>query len=79
MPENKEPEREYISTPEAAERANLTKNYIALLARKGIVEGFRVGQTRDWLVYVDSLEKYLSTSRKSGPKGPRNKTTTDIS
>jgi hypothetical protein len=35
------------------------------------LEGFQVG--RDWVVYTDSLEKFLDTPRKPGPKGPRKK------
>ena len=61
--------RPYITTPAAAERAGLSKAYITLLLRKGILEGFQL--SRDWLVYTDSLEHFLETPRKSGPKGPR--------
>ncbi len=63
--------REYITTPQAAERSGLSKNYIATLLRRGKLEGFQLG--RDWFVYTDSLEKFLKTSRKPGPKGPRKK------
>jgi excisionase family DNA binding protein len=65
--------RPYITTPEAAERSNLSKAYITLLLRKGTLEGFQL--SRDWLVYTDSLEHFLATPRKSGPKGPRKKST----
>jgi hypothetical protein len=61
--------RDSLTTPEAAERSGLTRVYLALLLRKGTLEGFRRG--RDWFVYVDSLERFLATPRKSGPKGPR--------
>jgi hypothetical protein len=61
--------RDSLTTPEAAERSVLTRVYLALLLRKGTLEGFRRG--RDWFVYVDSLERFLATPRKSGPKGPR--------
>jgi hypothetical protein len=63
--------RPYISTPEAAERSRLSKAYLTLLLRKGVLEGFQL--SRDWLIYTDSLEKFLATPRKSGPKGPRKK------
>jgi tetratricopeptide (TPR) repeat protein len=43
--------------------------YLGLLLRKGTLEGFRRG--RDWFVYADSLEAFLASPRKSGPKGPR--------
>jgi excisionase family DNA binding protein len=61
--------RDYLTTPEAAERSGLTRVYLALLLRKGTLEGFRRG--RDWFVYADSLEAFLAIPRKSGPKGPR--------
>jgi excisionase family DNA binding protein len=64
--------REYLTTPQAAERSGLSKVYLAQLLRKGTLEGFQVG--RDWCVYTDSLEKFLATPRKSGPKGPIKKT-----
>ena|SRR2546430_14404125 len=63
--------REYLTTPQAAERSGLSKVYLAQLLRKGTLEGFQVG--RDWCVYTDSLEKFLATPRKSGPKGPMKK------
>jgi excisionase family DNA binding protein len=68
--------REYITTPQAAERSGLSKVYLAQLLRKGTLEGFQVG--RDWCVYTDSLERFLATPRKSGPKGPRKKTGTEV-
>ena len=63
--------REYITTSEAAKRSGLSNIYLAQLLRQGKLEGFRVA--REWLIYVDSLEKFLATPRKSGPKGPRKK------
>ena len=69
MLKNMHTTRDSLTTPEAAERSGLTRVYLALLLRKGTLEGFRRG--RDWFVYVDSLEKFLTTPRKSGPKGPR--------
>jgi excisionase family DNA binding protein len=63
--------REYITTSEAAKRSGLSNIYLAQLLRQGKLEGFRV--TREWLIYTDSLEHFLSTPRKSGPKGPRKK------
>ena len=71
-------ERTYITTPEAAERAGLSKNYIALLARTGKLEGFRIGQAREWFIYTDSLEEFLKTNRKPGPKGARRNSTLEI-
>ena len=65
------PDREYITTLEAEQLSGLSRNYLALLLRRGILEGFR--PSRDWFIYTDSLEKFLKTPRKSGPKGPRKK------
>jgi excisionase family DNA binding protein len=62
--------REFITTAQAAKRSNLTTAYITYLLRKGTLEGFQLA--REWLIYTDSLEKFLATPRKSGPKGPRN-------
>lgn len=70
-------DREYITTPEAADRAGLTKNYIALLARQGKLDGFRVGQAREWFIYADSLEDFLKMHRKPGPKGSRKNPATE--
>jgi hypothetical protein len=67
-------DREYITTLEAEQLSGLSRNYLALLLRRGTLEGFR--PSRDWFIYTDSLEKFLKTPRKSGPKGPRKKTST---
>ena len=68
-------EREYMTTPEAARLSGLSKNYLATLLRRGKLEGVQLA--RDWLVYRDSLEAYLATTRKPGPKGPRKKSMQD--
>lgn len=64
-------DREFITTSQAANRSGLTTAYITYLLRKGTLEGFQLA--REWFIYTDSLEKFLATPRKSGPKGPRNK------
>jgi excisionase family DNA binding protein len=58
--------REYLPTPQAAKRANVTRLHIARLLRDKKLEGFQFG--REWFVYVDSLEHYLASPRKTGPK-----------
>jgi hypothetical protein len=73
MLKNIDTSREYISTVQAEERSELSRIYIAQLLRKGILDGFKLG--RDWFVYTDSLEAFLQTKRKPGPKGPRKNTT----
>jgi excisionase family DNA binding protein len=64
-----ETNRDHLTTPEAAERSGLSRTYLALLLRRGTLEGVRHG--RDWFVSTDSLEAFLATPRKSGPRGPR--------
>jgi hypothetical protein len=71
MTENRQSSRAYITTIEAEKRSGLSRNYLALLLRRGALEGFR--PSRDWFIYTDSLEQFLSQPRKSGPKGPHKK------
>lgn len=75
MPNNIDISRDYLSTPQAAERAKLTRLHIARLLRDKKLEGFQLG--REWFVYVDSLESYLASPRKTGPKGPTKKKLAD--
>jgi excisionase family DNA binding protein len=60
--------RERITTPQASIRSGLSKVHLARLLREGKIEGVQLG--REWLVYADSLAKYIATPHKSGPKGP---------
>ena len=76
MLKNVETNRECLTTTQAVERSGLSKTYLASLLRKGTLEGFQL--SRDWFIYTDSLEKFLATPRKSGPKGPRNKHLTKV-
>lgn len=64
-------DRDLITTPQAQKMSGLSKVYLTNLLRGGTIEGFQLG--REWLIYTDSLESFLSTPRKSGPKGPRKK------
>jgi hypothetical protein len=63
-----------LTTEEASAIAGLSRNQITNLLRRGKLEGRNFGQ-RYWIVYADSLEKYLATPRRTGPKGPRKKPT----
>ena len=65
---NIETNRECVTTSQAAEQSGLSKVYLARLLRDETVEGFQL--SRDWFIYTDSLERFLSQPRKSGPKGP---------
>lgn len=66
MLKNIDTNRDYLPTPQAAQRAKVTRLHIARLLRNKKLEGFRLG--REWFVYVDSLERYLASPRKTGPK-----------
>lgn len=66
MLKNIDTSRECLPTPEAAKRANVSRLHIARLLRDKKLEGFQLG--REWFVYVDSLENYLASPRKTGPK-----------
>ena len=63
-----ETNRKCITTLQASQSSGLSKVHLARLLREGALEGIQLG--RDWLIYTDSLEKYLTTSHKPGPKGP---------
>ena len=69
---NIETNRECVTTSQAAAQSGLSKVYLARLLREGTVEGFQLA--RDWFIYTDSLEHFLSQPRKSGPKGPIKRT-----
>ena len=58
--------RDYLPTPQAAKRASLSRLHIARLLGDKKLEGFQLG--REWFVYVDSLDNYLASPRKTGPK-----------
>ena len=74
MLKNVDIHRDYLTTPQAAKRAGLSRLHIARLLRDHKLEGFQL--SREWFVYVDSLESYLASPRKTGPKGAiKNKST----
>ena len=62
--------RQELSTKEASRLSGLSRNHITLLLRQGKLEGRNFAH-RLWTVYADSLERYMATSHKPGPKGPR--------
>lgn len=66
-------QREHLATAQAAQRVGLSRAYIALLLRQGSLEGFKIGRER--FVYTDSLNEFIATPRKPGPRGPRKLTT----
>ncbi len=66
-------ERELLTTPEAHRLSGLSLTHLAALAREGKIEAKRYG--RDWMIFKDSLDAYLTKERKPGPKGPRKQKT----
>jgi hypothetical protein len=64
-------ERSRIPTAEAMRRTGWSRSYLTSLLRAGTLEGFRYPGTREWFIYVDSLNAYLAQMRKPGPKGPK--------
>jgi hypothetical protein len=72
------PPRREISTHEASQISGLTVTHIALLIRQGKLEGRRFGN-RSWMVYADSLERYLSTPHRPGPHKKQPQTQVDTS
>jgi hypothetical protein len=68
--------RKELSTTEASQISGLSRNHITLLLRQGKLEG-RNFDHRLWTVFADSLERYIATPHKSGPKGPRKKVHTN--
>ncbi len=71
MPQRIQGDRVLLSTAEAHTMSGLGQEYIQRLLRRGRLEGLKLGH--DWLVYEDSLEAFLASPRKPGPKGPRKK------
>ena len=62
---------DYITAKEASELADLHHSHITLLATKGKIKAFRFGHA--WMIYKPSLEAYLTSDRKPGPKPKRKK------
>jgi excisionase family DNA binding protein len=72
MEDNVVDARKELTTQEASQRSGLSRTHITYLLRQGKLEGRNFGH-RLWTVYADSLENYLASPHKSGPKGPHKK------
>lgn len=66
--------RRLLSTTEAQERSGLSRDHLGLMVRRSQLEAVKIGNY--WLIYEESLEHYLASPRKPGPKP---KTSTDQS
>jgi hypothetical protein len=75
MPQQIRGDRVLLSTSEAQDKSGLSRVHIQRLLRNGQLEGIKLGH--DWLVFEDSLLLFLAQPRKTGPKGPRKKSTSD--
>lgn len=64
MTQRLEGNRAVVSTAQACEATNFTSAYIQRLLRDGRIEGVKLG--RDWLIYEDSLEAFMTQTRKRG-------------
>jgi len=64
-----ETNRKCLTTAQAREHTELSGVYLTQLLREGTLEGFKID--RDWFIYLDSLNRFLSKKRKPGPKGSR--------
>ena len=73
MPKQIRGDRVLLSTSEAQDKSGLSRVHIQRLLRNGLIEGMKLGH--DWLVFEDSLLHFLAQPRKTGPKGPRKKST----
>lgn len=59
-------DNDFISTKEAAERSGFTDGYIRKLIYRGAIKGRKIG--RDWIVEPESVNVYMASVRKPGPK-----------
>lgn len=66
-------DRVLLSTGEAVEVSGLSRVHIQRLLRFEQLEGVKLGH--DWLVFEDSLTKYMAQPRKPGPKSKSINTT----
>lgn len=65
-----ETNRRCLTTSQARKISGLSGVYLTYLLRNNILEGFKEDD-REWFIYADSLEQFLSKTRKPGPRGPR--------
>ncbi len=60
--------QEEITVAQACQISGLSHSYVIRLVKEGKIKGRQIGQF--WVVQRSSLQAYLDTPRKSGPKGP---------
>lgn len=62
--------RPVLTTAEASQQSGLSRDYILRLLSNKRIEGVQL-LGREWMVYKDSLQVFLSQPRSPGRKGPR--------
>ncbi len=58
--------RPVLTSAEASNISGLTQTHINYLIKQGRLDAVRVG--KHWLVYEDSLRRYVAEPHKPGPK-----------
>jgi excisionase family DNA binding protein len=56
----------FISSSEASRTFGVSTAYITKLARAKLIKALKIG--RNWIIERDSLQTYLTTPQKRGPK-----------
>ena len=67
--------RPVLSVTEASAFSGFTRNHINYLITQGQLDAIKVGSI--WLVYEDSLSRYMASPHKPGPKPRPNVAATD--
>ena len=62
---------ELISLQEAAKISGLSRPHLALMIRRGMLWGKKIG--RDWITSETAIKNYLALDRKPGPKSQKGK------
>jgi hypothetical protein len=60
---------ELISLQEAAKLSGLSQPHLALMIRKGVLWGKKIG--RNWITTESAITDYLARNRKPGPKSQK--------
>jgi excisionase family DNA binding protein len=64
--DSQQPELNFISLPQAAQRFGLSRSHLRKLVRDKLIWGKKIG--RDWVTTAEAVQAYLDTDRRPGPK-----------
>ena len=70
-PTGKEAANRLIGLAEAAKISGLSQGHLRLLAKQEKIWATKIG--RDWLTTEESIQAYLATDRRPGPKPTKGK------